>query len=83
MKAIIADTSCLIIYDKIGLLEVLHNTFSTIVITRQVADEFGELPKWITIQEVADKTHFSRLNEILGKGEASSIVLALELSMVR
>lgn len=79
MKVIIADTSCLIIYDKIRSLEVLYKTFSTIVVTREVADEFGDLPEWITIQEVTDRTQFSQLNKILGKGEASSIVLALEL----
>lgn len=78
MKAIIADTSCLIIYHKIGRLRILHELFSDLIVTQEVADEFGELPDWITIQEVIDKGQYLKLAEELGKGEASSIVLAME-----
>ena len=78
MKAIIADTSCLIIYDKIDQLRVLHELFSDLTVTAEVAFEFGELPNWITIREVTDKGQYLKLAEELGKGEASSIALAME-----
>lgn len=75
MKAIIADTSCLIIYHKIDQLRVLHALFSDLIVTDEVANEFGELPDWITVREVTDKGQYLKLAEELGKGEASSIAL--------
>jgi predicted nucleic acid-binding protein len=74
MKAIIADTSCLIIYDKIDQLRVLHELFSDLTVTAEVAFEFGELPNWITIREVTDKGQYLKLAEELGKGEASELL---------
>lgn len=78
MKAIIADTSCLIIFDKIGQLTILQNTFPDLIVTKEVAQEFGEVPDWIAVQDITDKKQYSKLLEGLGKGEASSITLALE-----
>jgi predicted nucleic acid-binding protein len=71
MKVIIADTSCLIIYHKIGQLEILRDAFSDLIVTREVAEEFGELPDWLAIKEVADKEQYLKLTEDIGKGEAS------------
>lgn len=48
------------------------------IVTTEVAAEFGELPNWITIQAVIEKEQYKKLAEELGKGEASSIALALE-----
>ena len=78
MKAIIADTSCLIIYEKIDRIGILQEMFSDLLVSKEVAAEFGELPVWITIQEVIEKEQYKKLAEQLGKGEASSIALALE-----
>ncbi len=80
MKAIIADTSCLIIYDKIYRLEILQHTFADLIVTDEVAKEFGELPDWITVQQIANKDQYLELAKDLGKGEASSITLALEFN---
>jgi predicted nucleic acid-binding protein len=78
MKAIIADTSCLIIYDRINQLEILQHTFSELIVTDKVAAEFGELPDWISIRQFTNKKQYLELARELGKGEASSIALALE-----
>ncbi len=78
MKAIIADTSCLILYEKIDRIGILQEMFSDLLVTKEVAAEFGELPGWITIQEATEKEQYKKLAEELGKGEASSIALALE-----
>jgi predicted nucleic acid-binding protein len=75
---IIADTSCLILYDKIERLDILKNTFNTITITQEVMDEFGQELTWANIEEYQNKHTFISLTEKLGKGEASSIALALE-----
>jgi predicted nucleic acid-binding protein len=80
MKVIIADTSCLIIYEKIKQFEILEKTFEELFITKEVAEEFGyDLPDWIKIVEISDKEKYLRLKEHLGRGEASSIILALEM----
>ncbi len=79
MKVIVADTSCLILYDKIGQLAILTKTFPELFVTKEVADEFGkELPDQVLIREVTDKRSYLKWAENLGKGEASSITLALE-----
>jgi len=81
MKVIIADTSCLILFDKINHLEILRDTFRQLIVTDEVAQEFGYgLPDWITIQPMKNKSQYLELSKNLGKGEASSITLALELS---
>lgn len=81
MRVVISDTSCLILYDKIGELEILRNTFSTILVTREVAEEYGQgLPNWINIKIIKNLRQYEELKEELGPGEASSIVLAKEMS---
>ncbi len=52
MKVIIADTSCLIIYGKINRFEILRETFQDLNITKEVAEEFGDVPAWVNIIEV-------------------------------
>jgi predicted nucleic acid-binding protein len=39
---IIADTSCLIALTNIGLLDILKKMCSTVVVTPEIADEYGE-----------------------------------------
>jgi len=41
MKVIIADTSCLISFDKISHLDILRDTFVELIVTDEVAQEFG------------------------------------------
>lgn len=79
MKVIIADTSCLIIYERINKLEILQGTFSELIVTKEVAEEYGELPNWMKIIELKDDEQYLKLAKNLGKGEASSIALALEV----
>lgn len=77
---IISDTSCLILLDKIGELNLLKKLFGEIITTQSVADEFGKnLPSWISIQNPTDLVSQLVLEINLDKGEASAIVLALEL----
>ena len=57
-NAIISDTSCLILLEKIGELELLQKLFGVIVTTQEVADEFGlSLPSWIEIKTPSDKKY--------------------------
>ena len=57
MKVIIADTSCLILFDKINHLEILQDTFVELIVTDEVVQEFGsELPDWITLRSMTSMT---------------------------
>ena len=79
-KTIISDTSCLILLDKIGELEILNKLFGTIITTSEVAEEFGQpLPSWFEIKQPKNKNYQSIIEASLDKGEASAIALAIEL----
>ena len=80
MKVVIADTSCLIVYDKIQGLDILRKTFSELVITQQVREEFGVLPDWLNVSVIEEKDElYLKLLNNLGQGEASSIALASQM----
>ena len=76
---IVSDTTCLILLQKIGELNLLQKLFDQILTTQIVADEFGaELPNWINVQNPIDRKNQMILETSLDKGEASAIALALE-----
>ncbi len=79
-RVVIADTSCLILYSKIGLTYILHLLYTDVIVTPEVATEFGEpLPSWINIR-VAQPAHITMFEIYnLGIGEITSLALALEL----
>lgn len=82
-KVIIADTSCLILLDKIDGLCLLQNLFGQILLTEEIAYEFGqELPDWCLVQSVSDKKTQTILEASIDKGEASALALALEHEQV-
>lgn len=63
----ISNTSCLIVLDNIGLLDILKKLYSKIVITQEVAEEFGKnLPDWIEIKAY-EKGVLKSLDEVLIK----------------
>lgn len=79
-KIIISDTSCLIALTKIEKLDLLKDLYQKIIITTTVYQEFGgSLPDWFFVTEVTDKQKQFELENLLDKGEASSIALALEI----
>ncbi len=60
-KIVISDTSCLIIFSKINLLDILTKLFGEIWITEKVRSEFGEqLPDWITVKQ-ADSAQITKI----------------------
>lgn len=55
---IIADTSCLILLDNIGELELLKQLYQRITITPEIAEEFEKkLPDWIKIASPSNKIY--------------------------
>lgn len=78
-KIIISDTSCLIILNKIGELDLLRQLYNTVTITQDILLEYGEqLPDWIEVQQAKDQYKQQLLEMQIDKGEASAIALALE-----
>jgi len=77
---IIPDTSCLIFLDKIGEIDVLQKLYSQTVMTKEVAEEhISPLKKWIEIEAAKEKRYQKVLEQTVDKGEASIMVLALEM----
>jgi predicted nucleic acid-binding protein len=77
---VISDTSCLIILNKIGQLEILKKVYDNVITTPEVAEEFSEiLPDWIIIKVVQDKKYQEFLETQIDPGEASAIALAKEI----
>jgi len=80
---VITDTSCLIVLSKINALEVLNKLYKRVVVSKEIAEEFGEfLPDFIEILEVQNKNYQRILENTLDKGESSAIALAFELENV-
>jgi len=78
-RVIISDTSCLILLDKIGALNLLSKLFGEITITREIAEEFNKkLPNWFKIANPENRTYQTILEASLDIGEASALALALE-----
>lgn len=78
-KNIVSDASCLILFNKIGSLDLLHQLFGQIFITDIVAEEFGRsIPEWIVVRPTKSIMQKGLLNT-LDAGEASAITLATEL----
>lgn len=77
---VITDTTCLIILDKINLLDVLHQLFKVVLITPEIASEYGkDLPDWIAILPVKNKSFQKEVELLIDSGEASAIALAFEI----
>lgn len=77
---VISDASCLIALNSIDLLGVLKDLFNEVFITNEVKNEFGEsLPNWIKVVKVKNLQKKKELEEVLDRGEASSIALSLEI----
>lgn len=56
MRNIIADTSCLIVLEKINMLDLLKALYETILVTEEVAGEYGgEVAEWVRIKQMQDR----------------------------
>ena len=79
-NVIISDSSCLILLEKIGELDLLRRLYGEILITPEVVEEVS-LPtmEWIKIRAAGDLYLQHIIFDRFGLGEASSIALATEL----
>jgi predicted nucleic acid-binding protein len=76
---VIADASVLIVFDKIGHLELLRNLYENIYTTKEVEKErMFLLPDWVLIKSPKDTTYKDFIQTQVDIGEASVIALAVE-----
>jgi predicted nucleic acid-binding protein len=77
---IISDTTCLVLLDKIGELELLKKLYQEVAITTTIFEEFKKpIPYWINIQNPSNNNYFLSLSEMVDPGEASAIALSVEI----
>jgi predicted nucleic acid-binding protein len=77
---VIADTSCLILLNKIDELNILKDNYNKVYITPEIANEFNlEIPEWIEIIEVRNRTLQLLLQNSLDLGESTALSLAFEI----
>ena len=78
-EIIIADTSCLILLEKINFLNILEILFSKVAVTPEVSEKFGyTLPDYIEVSPAKNSISYMIIDAKLGKGESSAIQLAIE-----
>lgn len=54
-RVIIADTSCFIVLEKIGELDLLRQVYGQVVTTVHIAKEYGNmLPDWVVLVAFQD-----------------------------
>lgn len=77
---LLPDTSCLIFLNKIEEIQLLEKLYSKTIITEEIVEEYIDpLPEWIEIKTPDEKRYQKVLEQTVDKGEASLMVLALEL----
>ena len=80
----VCNSSCLIVLEAIGHLNLLQQLLGTITIPDAVVAEFGNpLPGWFAVEPVQNRTTVKSLQLQLGPGESEAIALAGELSAAR
>ena len=76
---VIADTSCFILLDKIGEIQLLKKIFSSIITTQTIAAEFGKpLPAWVKVIPVQNTSYQTLLELEVDAGEASAFALSVD-----
>ncbi|MGM0411158.1 MAG: DUF3368 domain-containing protein [Bacillota bacterium] len=80
MLDIISNTSCLIVLDNIGMLDILEELYGKIFITNEVSEEFGKsIPDWIEVKTLSDLKYLNLMKNFVDLGEASTIALSVEM----
>lgn len=80
MPDFLTNTSPLIALDNIGRLDVFEGLYGVVHCTEEVATEFGgQVPPWLHVHRVQDRTRVAILENLVDLGEASLLALALEM----
>jgi predicted nucleic acid-binding protein len=79
IEVAVTDSTCLIALERIERLDLLRDSFPTVLASPEVIDEFGAVPSWLTVRAVADRALVDALCLQVDNGEAATIALGREL----
>jgi predicted nucleic acid-binding protein len=80
----VANSSCLIALDAVGYLSVLRQLYEAIDVPDAVNRECaGQLPAWVQVRSLTNRSLAHSLMSELGAGEAEAIALCVERSANR
>ncbi|GIW94324.1 MAG: DUF3368 domain-containing protein [Pirellulaceae bacterium] len=80
----VSNSSCLIVLEAVGQLNLLRQLYSRVNVPETVAKEFGSaLPAWCEVRAVTNQSLVQTLKLDLGTGEAEAIALSIECSASR
>jgi len=66
MPDIISNTSCLIVLDNIGMLDILKELYGKIFITQEVSEEFEKsIPDLIEVKTLSDIKYLNLMKILL------------------
>jgi predicted nucleic acid-binding protein len=78
---IVSNSSCLIILNRLGKLELLQKIYGKIAIPPAVKKEVfrrKQVPDWVNVLEIRQPLAHEILEKTLGQGESEAITLCLE-----
>jgi predicted nucleic acid-binding protein len=82
--ATVSNTSCLIVLETIGRLDLLERIYQSLLIPPAVANEWGTpCPAWISVRALQNQSLVQALRLQLGPGEAEAIALSVDLGVGR
>jgi hypothetical protein len=79
---IVSNSSCLIILDRLGKIDLLRKIYGKIAIpgaVKREAFKTREVPSWVEVVEITQPLASEILERTLGKGESEAITLSLEV----
>jgi predicted nucleic acid-binding protein len=74
----ISNSSALIGLGRIGRLDLVESAFEALVVPKAVAEEVGELPSSVMVEEVAEPRLIAAFPIRVHRGEAEVILLGLQ-----
>jgi predicted nucleic acid-binding protein len=77
-EPVVADSTCLIGLERVGMLHILPQLFDKISIPPAVHSEFGKEFNWLEQEHLAVTPLVTALRMVVGKGEAEAIALAVQ-----
>lgn len=76
----VTNTTCLIVLERIGRLDILSKSFERILVPEEVKEEFGTDLDCCTVQRITNSVLLKALSAQLDRGEAAAIALATEVT---
>jgi hypothetical protein len=84
---VVSDTSPVTSLTDVGEVDLLRLLFTSVLVPREVQRELERgsvnLPNWIDVRDVQDRSAVARLGAEIDPGEAEALVLAIELKAER